>query len=254
MEEGSHTSKVKLRLLDLPGVLSGWLHRLWPTGRLPFQSPQGIRTAVCILLCCTVVTLIYLAHGISNLSATQSVDNLTPIISSRTQLRSNVFTNSQRSVLSNSKPDLQDAAVNVNKKSFISNKTKLHEPSKVYRNRKDGISPSLGKTITFTPSDEFTMVISMYNRSELFFRVLNHYCAMSNLVRIVVVWNNLNASPPIEEWESLGPHPVPVRFLAQTENSLRNRFKPFPEVQTSGDAADKKWIKSLRATAYGPCS
>ena len=87
---------------------------------------------------------------------------------------------------------------------------------------------------SFTPSDTFSLIVLTFNRSDILFRLLNHYCSMAHLERVVVVWNNVDQTPPIERWEELGPHPVPVRFIVQRKNKLRNRLQPFPEIQTAG--------------------
>ena len=87
---------------------------------------------------------------------------------------------------------------------------------------------------SFVPSDTFSLIVLTFNRSDILFRLLNHYCSMAHLERVVVVWNNVDQTPPIERWEELGPHPVPVRFIVQRRNKLRNRLQPFPEIQTAG--------------------
>ena len=87
---------------------------------------------------------------------------------------------------------------------------------------------------SFAPSDTFSLIILTFNRSDILFRVLNHYCSMAHLEKVVVVWNNVNQAPPVKRWEELGPHPVPVRFIVQRENKLRNRLQPFPEIQSAG--------------------
>lgn len=93
-----------------------------------------------------------------------------------------------------------------------------------FRSFKDGVT------------DTFSIVILTYNRSDLLLRLLNHYSAMANLERIVVVWNAKETAfpAPEEEWVQLGPHPVPVEFKVQTDNKLRNRLQVFPEIESSG--------------------
>ena len=83
-------------------------------------------------------------------------------------------------------------------------------------------------------SSTFAIVILAYNRSDLLLRLLNHYSAMPHLEMIVVVWNSQEATPPSEEWERLGPHPVTVEFKVQLENRLRNRLQIFDEIKSSG--------------------
>ena len=83
-------------------------------------------------------------------------------------------------------------------------------------------------------SSTFAMMILAYNRSDLLLRLLNHYSAMPHLETIVVVWNSGETTPPREEWERLGPHPVDVKFKVQPENRLRNRLQIFDEIKSSG--------------------
>ena len=82
--------------------------------------------------------------------------------------------------------------------------------------------------------DSFSIIILTYNRTDLLLRLLNHYSAMPHLERIIVVWNSQEMPPPLEEWDQLGPHPVPVEFKVQRENRLRNRLQVFPEIESSG--------------------
>ena len=49
-------------------------------------------------------------------------------------------------------------------------------------------------------------------------KLLNHYCAVPRLDKIIVVWNNIDEQPPLEVWIKYAPHPVPVLFLQQDEN------------------------------------
>ncbi|XP_069825134.1 exostosin-like 2 [Dendropsophus ebraccatus] len=85
---------------------------------------------------------------------------------------------------------------------------------------------------TPSPQDSFTLIMQTYNRTDLLLKMLNHYQAMPQLHRVIVVWNNVGQDPPQELWESLGPHPVPVLFKKQTVNLMRNRLQNFPEIET----------------------
>lgn len=81
-------------------------------------------------------------------------------------------------------------------------------------------------------TEKFTIVIQTYNRTDLLMRVLNHYSALHDLHRILVVWNNIGEDPPLEWWTGLDPHPVDVIFLKQKVNNVRNRIHLFPEIRT----------------------
>lgn len=82
--------------------------------------------------------------------------------------------------------------------------------------------------------ERFTLILQTYNRTDILVRLLNHYSAVPGLDKILVVWNNLDEVPPFELWIRYAPHPVPVVFLRQVENKMRNRLKPFKEIDTKG--------------------
>ncbi|XP_072130200.1 exostosin-like 2 isoform X1 [Mobula birostris] len=80
--------------------------------------------------------------------------------------------------------------------------------------------------------NSFTIVMQTYNRTDLLLKLLNHYQAIPNLHKIIVIWNSVGIKPPKDLWDSLGPHPIPVIFKEQTVNRMRNRLEPFPELET----------------------
>lgn len=84
--------------------------------------------------------------------------------------------------------------------------------------------------------DSFTLIMQTYNRTDLLLRLLNHYQAVPNLHKVIVVWNNVGEKGPEELWNSLGPHPIPVIFKPQPANKMRNRLQVFPEVETNGES------------------
>lgn len=83
--------------------------------------------------------------------------------------------------------------------------------------------------------DSFTLIMQTYNRTDLLLKLLNHYQAIPHLHKVIVVWNNVGEKMPEEMWNSLGPHPVPVIFKAQSVNHMRNRLQNFPELETEGN-------------------
>ena len=85
-----------------------------------------------------------------------------------------------------------------------------------------------------TEQNRFTIILQTYNRTDILVRLLNHYSAVARLDKIIVVWNNIDELPPFELWMKFAPHPVPVVFLKQEENKMRNRLKPFSEIETKG--------------------
>lgn len=88
-------------------------------------------------------------------------------------------------------------------------------------------------------SERFTLILQTYNRTDILMKLLNHYCAVPRLDKIIVVWNNIDEQPPLEVWIKYAPHPVPVLFLRQDENKMRNRLQPFKQIETKG------WYNSL---------
>ena len=58
---------------------------------------------------------------------------------------------------------------------------------------------------------------------------------LPKLTRIIVVWSDKTITPPLKKWEELGPHSVPVHFKVQERNSIMNKLRPFPEIDTPGN-------------------
>ena len=83
-------------------------------------------------------------------------------------------------------------------------------------------------------SERFTLILQTYNRTDILMKLLNHYCAVPRVDKIIVVWNNIDEQPPLEVWIHYAPHPVPVLFLRQHENKMRNRLQPFKQIETKG--------------------
>ena len=225
MEEGSLFSRLQVQLSSIQKILSGWLQRMNGSRLWSGHPPFRIRTAVGALLCVTLVSLVYLAFAVSNLGDTHLPDKRSHISSSRTL---NTLGRSQQT--KEPKSHEPDSLALTKQKPDSSLQQRLANQTNL-----EGVSLPLKPKFSFDPSEAFSIILQTYNRSDILFRMLNHYCAMGGLDRIVVVWNNVNATPPVEEWERLGPHPVPVRFVIQQQNKVRNRLQPFPEIQTSGD-------------------
>ena len=100
-------------------------------------------------------------------------------------------------------------------------------------------------------SERFTLILQTYNRTDILMKLLNHYCAVPRLDKIIVVWNNIDEQPPLDVWIKYAPHPVPVLFLRQNENKMRNRLKPFKQIETKGMLTDSCVITSLTRSPMG---
>lgn len=183
------------------------------------------RTVFYALLYVFLLVLVYLSLKVSSLT---THEKLIQAPRRKDHVQSIVSTLSKRNRISGSSGKTQDsmqtaAAVVIRNHSATDIQ---HPPNNSYLR--------LFPWRSFAPSDAFSLIILTFNRSDILFRVLNHYCSMSHLEKVIVVWNNVNQTPPVKRWEELGPHPVPVRFIVQRENKLRNRLQPFPEIQSAG--------------------
>ena len=81
--------------------------------------------------------------------------------------------------------------------------------------------------------ETFTIVIQTYQRMVLLRKLLPHYCNMSCVDRILIVWNNVNVSVP-RELSEMPCERAGLIFLPMQRNSVRNRFQPFPDIRTKG--------------------
>ncbi|KAI9364524.1 glycosyl transferase family 64 domain-containing protein [Zopfochytrium polystomum] len=92
--------------------------------------------------------------------------------------------------------------------------------------------------------DKCTLMIQVYDRTKTILERLKFYHTFHLLDSIVVVWNNLNATPPVistAPWSkksgskrepSKNQFYIPIHFLRQKKNSINNRYIPFPEIKT----------------------
>ncbi|XP_077470793.1 exostosin-like 2 isoform X2 [Stigmatopora argus] len=88
------------------------------------------------------------------------------------------------------------------------------------------------RDLTDFKQEGFTLIIQTYKRDEILLKVLERCLAVSNLHKILIVWNNVDEGPSQKLRDSLGPHNIPIVFLEQKMNSLQNRLQPFSEIHT----------------------
>ena len=80
--------------------------------------------------------------------------------------------------------------------------------------------------------DKFTIVMPTYGRSAQLPQILTHYCSISNVAKILVLWNNIGVPvpDPIRDFKCQ----VPLKIKIMKENKLTSRFVPYPEIETEG--------------------
>ena len=104
-----------------------------------------------------------------------------------------------------------------------------------------GVNLSLAAKLTGYPllnyhtnytRDNFTIVMPTYGRSAQLPRILTHYCSISNVAKILVLWNNIGVPVPgpIRDFKCQ----VPLKIKIMKENKLTSRFVPYPEIETEG--------------------
>ena len=95
--------------------------------------------------------------------------------------------------------------------------------------RTDSIKPMLSGTRA--KKDKFTILMPSYKRTETLHSVFDHYCVMDDIIdQLIIVWNNVGVPVP----EKLLTYKCGFRitFSKQKNNTLNNRFIPFPEIET----------------------
>lgn len=77
-----------------------------------------------------------------------------------------------------------------------------------------------------------TVVLLTYKRTSSLQKVLNHYCKIPIVQRIVVVWNDVTEDipSPIRAWTSRCM--ANLIFVKSRKNKLTNRYKPRKEIET----------------------
>ena len=74
-----------------------------------------------------------------------------------------------------------------------------------------------------------TLVITVFDREKYLRERLDFYHTHPNFKSIVVVWNNVDKTPPTLD---ASQYLIPIYILKQAENSLNNRFRPRRQIDT----------------------
>ena len=80
--------------------------------------------------------------------------------------------------------------------------------------------------------EKYTLVIQTYRRVAVLVKLLNHYCNLARLEKILLLWNDVGTpvSSALRELKCA----VPLFIIEEKQNKMTNRFKPRPEISTDG--------------------
>ena len=77
-----------------------------------------------------------------------------------------------------------------------------------------------------------TMVMLTYRRERVLTFLLNHYCKVRSLHKIIIIWNDVDRSIPDDIVDIRDDCVTELLFIREKKNKLTNRFKPRPEIET----------------------
>ena len=81
-------------------------------------------------------------------------------------------------------------------------------------------------------TEKYTLVIQTYKRVKVLVKLLNHYCGLQRVEKILVLWNDVGTSVPaiLRDMRCA----MPLVIIEEKQNRMTNRFKPRPEITTEG--------------------
>lgn len=91
---------------------------------------------------------------------------------------------------------------------------------------------SLPATSSDNNPEYFAILVVVRKSNELTLPMIEHYCAMEHVDRVLVVWNSQNDLIPDGALDVNCR--VCVMFLKQPDDLATNRFKPFLHIRTKG--------------------
>ena len=91
-----------------------------------------------------------------------------------------------------------------------------------------------------------TMVMLTYKRERLLTFLLNHYCKVKSLHKIIVIWNEVDRRIPDDVLVIREDCLVDLLFIQAKVNKLTNRFRPRPEIETDC----KLWVHIFMIIIY----
>jgi len=78
--------------------------------------------------------------------------------------------------------------------------------------------------------EKCVLVMLTYKRIQTLPRILKHYCRVSILSEIVLIWNDINEAIPTNISVLTQACNIQLTIIKSTENRLTNRFIPRPEL------------------------
>lgn len=80
------------------------------------------------------------------------------------------------------------------------------------------------------------MVTPTYKRTSNLPVLLDHYCAMTDIIhKIIILWNNVGEEVPKDIIDQGRKCDVPVVIKIMPRNNLTSRFIPYTEIETAGE-------------------
>lgn len=87
-------------------------------------------------------------------------------------------------------------------------------------------------SVNDTQQENCTMVMMTYRRVEILPKILMHYCNVLQLQRIIVVWNDINSTIPMNVTDLTNSCRADLLFVMSEKNYLTNRYIPRKELET----------------------
>ncbi|KAI9322982.1 glycosyl transferase family 64 domain-containing protein [Obelidium mucronatum] len=134
---------------------------------------------------------------------------------------------------------------------YISSLSTLPAYDMYFQKLGDGQARTLGDSVQ--SFDGCSMIMQVYSRASTILDRLKYYHTMPLLTSMIIVWNNLNATPPHINHPLTPPSSrnlksptfaIPIHILKQPFNSMNNRFLPFHEYTSNTSchiAMDDDW-------------
>ena len=95
-------------------------------------------------------------------------------------------------------------------------------------------SLSKGNRSNLLIEDKYTIIMPAFRRSDILGTVLGSYCNITEVDKIILVWNNVHDEPPFQIGNDLNCGRE-VLVLRQKSNVITNRFRPTSHVHTEGE-------------------